>query len=258
MAAPTFINPLLETDLSKYANRTDELLYELLYELQNTSFVTGPAGSNTQIQFNNNGVFGASSKVVFKSNNFGLNAVNPTTLLHAIKGSTGVVATFTSNANLSGNYSSILISAINSGSLDTDGSEIRSINTQNTPSFLNPRLAFCTQNTNTSDQANRTEKLTILGSGNVGINIVTPTSKLHVKGSGTTSSTVAFLIQNSASTTNFNVLDNGYVGIKTASPTSPLQISGLQVFADNTAALSGGLTAGALYIRSGHGLDIVN
>jgi hypothetical protein len=47
------------------------------------------------------------------------------------------------------------------------------------------------------------------------------------------------------------------VGIGTSSPTSKLQVVGLPTYADNAAALAGGLTAGAMYIRTGHGLDIV-
>jgi len=39
----------------------------------------------------------------------------------------------------------------------------------------------------------------------------------------------------------------GNVGVGTTAPTSKLQVVGLPVFADNTAALAGGLTAGAFY-----------
>jgi hypothetical protein len=42
----------------------------------------------------------------------------------------------------------------------------------------------------------------------------------------------------------------GNVGIGTTAPTSKLQVVGLPVYADNTAALSGGLTAGAFYRTS--------
>lgn len=47
------------------------------------------------------------------------------------------------------------------------------------------------------------------------------------------------------------------VGVGTAAPTSKLQVVGLPTYADNAAAVTGGLTAGAMYIRTGHGLDIV-
>jgi hypothetical protein len=45
--------------------------------------------------------------------------------------------------------------------------------------------------------------------------------------------------------------DNGNVGIGTASPTSPLHVVGLPVYANNAAALGGGLTAGAFYRTGG-------
>jgi hypothetical protein len=50
---------------------------------------------------------------------------------------------------------------------------------------------------------------------------------------------------------------NDFFGVGTDTPTSKLQVVGLPTYADNAAALAGGLTAGAMYIRTGHGLDIV-
>jgi hypothetical protein len=47
---------------------------------------------------------------------------------------------------------------------------------------LQPRLGFFTQNTNTYLPADRTEKMSILGNGNVGIGTTTPNSRLHVAG----------------------------------------------------------------------------
>jgi len=40
-------------------------------------------------------------------------------------------------------------------------------------------------------------------------------------------------------------------------PTTKLQVIGLPTYADNASALVAGLTNGAMYIRTGHGLDIV-
>ena len=49
---------------------------------------------------------------------------------------------------------------------------------------------------------------------------------------------------------------NGYVGIGTTTPTSKLQVVGLPVYANNAAAVTGGLTAGAFY-RTGADPDPV-
>ncbi len=52
------------------------------------------------------------------------------------------------------------------------------------------------------------------------------------------------------------ILYNGNVGIGTAVPTSKLQVIGLPVYANNAAAITGGLSAGAFY-RTGADPDIV-
>lgn len=52
------------------------------------------------------------------------------------------------------------------------------------------------------------------------------------------------------------VSGSGNVGIGTSAPTSKLQVVGLPVFANNAAAITGGLTAGAFY-RTGGDPDLV-
>jgi hypothetical protein len=74
-----------------------------------------------------------------------------------------------------GDYQGIRIS----NRINDYGVEIRSINTGASPSYLAPRLALCVQDTSTSTFANITEKLSILGSGAVGIGTTIPSYKLH-------------------------------------------------------------------------------
>jgi hypothetical protein len=103
--------------------------------------------------------------------------------------------------------------------------------------------------------AGLTSRLYINTTGNVGIGTTSPSGRLTVQGAGTTTGETLKL-QNSAGTDIFKVLDNGTttlkgnVGIGTGSPTSKLQVVGLPTYADNTAALAGGLTAGAFYRTS--------
>lgn len=83
------------------------------------------------------------------------------------------------------------------------------------------------------------------------------TSRLYVKGIDATSSNYAFKADNSASSPLLYVRNDAFVGIGTATPTSKLHVVGLSTYADNAAAVTAGLTAGAFYIRTGHGLDVV-
>lgn len=83
-----------------------------------------------------------------------------------------------------------------------------------------------------------------IGSVGAGVNLLNLGTNSSADNSGTHTS--LFVVKN-----------DGKVGIGTTTPTSKLQVIGLPTYADNATALLGNLTVGALYIRTGHGLDIV-
>jgi hypothetical protein len=127
-----------------------------------------------------------------------------------------------------------------------------------------------------------TSSIDIAATGNVGIGTASPTNiqsnspVLHIFGTGpsiriqdsASGGDWNLLARNGANTNLFRIFDNaaladrldinasGNVGIGTTAPTSKLQVVGLSVFANNAAAVAGGLTAGAFY-RTGGDPDLV-
>jgi len=107
------------------------------------------------------------------SGNFGIGTTTPLAKLEVSGGDLLV-----RNMNNIDNSSSIMIAhSINAGNLDTYGTSIRTI-TQNAGANIYG-MQFFTQE---SYQKNQTEKVRILGNGNVGIGTVNPTNKLDVNG----------------------------------------------------------------------------
>lgn len=92
-----------------------------------------------------------------------------------------------------------------------------------------------------------------LGGPLFGVNNTNPLHAIDIGGDVNTSTLYmvgGIQVLTSGSTTNSVVVGNGsssLVGVNTTAPTSPLQVVGLPSYANNAAALSGGLTTGAFY-----------
>jgi hypothetical protein len=120
-----------------------------------------------------------------------------------------------------------------------------------------------------------TSSIDIAASGKVGIGTASPLFNLDVK----TATNEHFAVTSGAGGFGFSsalidavddssnllpmiynaskhVFNTGSIGVGTTSPTSKLQVVGLSVFANNAAAVAGGLTAGAFY-RTGGDPDLV-
>lgn len=69
-----------------------------------------------------------------------------------------------------------------------------------------------------------TERLTILNDGSVGIGTITPTARLQVKGSGSTSATTSLLVQNSGASEMLSITDDRVTTISGADSTNVLRV----------------------------------
>jgi len=78
----------------------------------------------------------------------------------------------------------------------------------------------------------------------VGNTFTIPSASLHAKGSGTTSASIALLVENSSRSTLLSVVDNGFVGIGITAPSYSLDVSGSGRFT-NSIIITGSLQISA-------------
>jgi hypothetical protein len=97
---------------------------------------------------------------------------------------------------------------------------------QNGNSFGATALLGTNDNQSLALETSGSTRLFISSSGNVGIGTSAPTSKVQIRGNGSTSSTTTLRVENSNASASLVVLDNGNVGIGTTTPLYPLDVSG--------------------------------
>jgi cytoskeletal protein CcmA (bactofilin family) len=88
----------------------------------------------------------------------------------------------------------------------------------------------------------------------IGTYNMTPSAKLHVVGTGATSTTTSLLVQNSTPSTLFSILDNGNVGIGTATPSASLDVSGSARFSSASFAIGTSFPYAATYGAGNDGI----
>ena len=115
------------------------------------------------------------------SGKVGINRTSPHGILDvgANAGGSGITTISASTGINQANEYHELMMVNNGGSY---GAGLRRTLTQNTPSYINPRLDFVVQNNNTDAVADRQVKMSILGNGRVGIGTTSPTNALTVGG----------------------------------------------------------------------------
>ena len=100
-------------------------------------------------------------------------------------------------------------------------------------------------------------QMVIASAGNIGINTISPTAQLDVKGSGTSSTTTSLLVQNSNSTGIFKVRDDGTVYIYQNSSNS---VNDLEIYHDYTSGATAytNLTLTTKQLNGNHGSQLIN
>jgi hypothetical protein len=91
-------------------------------------------------------------------------------------------------------------------------------------------------------KTNNTERVKILGNGNVGVGTPFPISKLDVKGNGFSAFTYGFGVRNSFDQYSLVARDDGAIGVGTIFPAARLHVKG---FGNNTASYSFGISDSA-------------
>jgi hypothetical protein len=107
-------------------------------------------------------------------------------------------------------------------------------------------------------ETNNVQRMSITSAGNVGIGTTTPTSRLHIKSSGTTSATSTFKIDSPTDTQRLLVRDDGRVFIGNGTSTNSVSILNVQgeAFFTSNVVTNGGIFANTYSAPAGSNLRL--
>jgi len=157
-------------------------------------------GTTTQVVFNNGGVLGANSGFVYSGSRVGIGTTNPTTALHVSGGLLLTGSTLNSPLILSdGNY-------IYGGGTSASANAIFGAAAGQTELYSrNNRIGIW------GPGGSSNYLYAVSGDFGIGVGAVTPSARLHIRGSGATSATTALRVENTNASASLVVLDNGSV-----------------------------------------------
>jgi hypothetical protein len=137
----------------------------------------------------------------------------------------------------------------NSFRLDVNGQSVLRGAVYTSGSLIDFGTSEWTFNNNNFSYLGRTYNVTVGATSSL-------SAKLGVRGTGTTSATTAFRVENSSTVPSLTVLDNGFVGIRRSNPTVALDVSGSAIISGSvTVWSSSGIS---FFDSSGYGGGRIN